>query len=159
MLCSLWCEKMLSRFSRFGSVLTRCRPSNFCGTRLLSQSSPSGAAGSATVSDLQPSHAKESHGHSEVSAFEKNRDYHGFSQDPVLDEWNMRMAFFFGISMAIVVGGTFVHYLPDHGMRQWARREAERLIAQREAAGLPLMEENYYDPSKIVLPEGEMDAL
>uniref|UniRef100_A0A8C7H9D9 NADH dehydrogenase [ubiquinone] 1 beta subcomplex subunit 11, mitochondrial n=1 Tax=Oncorhynchus kisutch TaxID=8019 RepID=A0A8C7H9D9_ONCKI len=81
-----------------------------------------------------------------------NRDYHGFSQDPVVDEWNMRMAFFFGISMAIVVGGTFIHYLPDHGMRQWARREAERLITQREAAGLPLMEENYYDPSKIVLP-------
>lgn len=123
----------------------------------------------------------------------QNPDYHGFSDDPFVDEWNMRLAFFFGISMAIVIGGTFIHYLPDHGwagasdqkkapsrlmripvikllpawcfflslscpvlcwcsMRQWARREAERLIVLREAEGLPLINENYYDPSKIVFP-------
>ncbi|KAJ8016613.1 hypothetical protein DPEC_G00009050 [Dallia pectoralis] len=146
---------MMSLVSRFGHSLIRVRPNMLCGSRLISNSPNSGATGSATVSDLQPSYAKESHGHSEVSPFKKNPDYHGFSEDPFVDEWNMRMAFFFGISMAIVVGGTFVHYLPDHGMRQWARREAERLITQREAAGLPLMEENYYDPSKIVLPEAD----
>jgi len=33
-------------------------------------------------------------------------------------------------------------------MRGWARREAE---------GLPLMTENYYDPSTIVLPSSEED--
>uniref|UniRef100_UPI001EAEACD8 NADH dehydrogenase [ubiquinone] 1 beta subcomplex subunit 11, mitochondrial-like n=1 Tax=Oncorhynchus gorbuscha TaxID=8017 RepID=UPI001EAEACD8 len=143
---------MLAWLSLLRPALARFRTNPAFGARFVSQSPPSGAAGSATVSDLQPSRATESHGHAEVSAFEKNRDYHGFSQDPVVDEWNMRMAFFFGISMAIVVGGTFIHYLPDHGMRQWARREAERLITQREAAGLLLMEENYYDPSKIALP-------
>lgn len=37
-------------------------------------------------------------------------------------------------------------------MRQWARREAERLVVLREAQGLPLIDENYYDPSKIILP-------
>lgn len=37
-------------------------------------------------------------------------------------------------------------------MRQWARREAERVIQQRENEGVPLIEENYYDPNKIVLP-------
>jgi len=42
-------------------------------------------------------------------------------------------------------------------MRGWARREAERLIKQREAEGLPLMTENYYDPSTIVLPSSEED--
>lgn len=36
-------------------------------------------------------------------------------------------------------------------MRQWARREAERVILQREKEGLPLMSENYYDPNKIIL--------
>lgn len=40
-------------------------------------------------------------------------------------------------------------------MRQWARREAERLIQQREKAMLPLLEENYYDPSKISQPAAE----
>uniref|UniRef100_A0A3Q3XBW5 NADH dehydrogenase [ubiquinone] 1 beta subcomplex subunit 11, mitochondrial n=1 Tax=Mola mola TaxID=94237 RepID=A0A3Q3XBW5_MOLML len=64
----------------------------------------------------------------------------------------MRVGFFFGISVALVIGGTFIHYLPDHGMRQWARREAERLIQQRERESLPLISENYYDPDKIVVP-------
>ncbi|KAJ6655270.1 hypothetical protein lerEdw1_005462, partial [Lerista edwardsae] len=81
-----------------------------------------------------------------------NPDYHGFDKDPVVDLWNMRLAFFFGISLTIVLGSTFVHYLPDHGMRQWARREAERLVKEREAQGLPLIDSNYYDPSKIILP-------
>uniref|UniRef100_UPI0014488817 NADH dehydrogenase [ubiquinone] 1 beta subcomplex subunit 11, mitochondrial isoform X1 n=1 Tax=Epinephelus lanceolatus TaxID=310571 RepID=UPI0014488817 len=86
----------------------------------------------------------------------RNPDYHGFSSDPVVDEWNMRVGFFFGISVALVIGGTFIHYLPDHGMRQWARREAERLIKQREEEGLPLIDENYYDTNNIVLtPAGE----
>lgn len=35
-------------------------------------------------------------------------------------------------------------------MRQWARREAERLILLREREDLPLIEENYYDPNTIV---------
>ncbi|EMP26551.1 Ubiquitin-like modifier-activating enzyme 1 [Chelonia mydas] len=45
-----------------------------------------------------------------------NPDYHGFDADPVMDVWNMRLAFFFGISLCIVVGSTFLHYLPDHGV-------------------------------------------
>uniref|UniRef100_A0A4W6FU61 NADH dehydrogenase [ubiquinone] 1 beta subcomplex subunit 11, mitochondrial n=1 Tax=Lates calcarifer TaxID=8187 RepID=A0A4W6FU61_LATCA len=36
--------------------------------------------------------------------------------------------------------------------RLWARREAEYVIQQREKEGLPLIDENYYDPNKIVLP-------
>ncbi|KAF7243859.1 NADH dehydrogenase [ubiquinone] 1 beta subcomplex subunit 11, mitochondrial, partial [Varanus komodoensis] len=85
-------------------------------------------------------------------ALHKNPDYHGFDSDPVIDLWNMRLAFFFGISVAIVLGSTFLHYLPDHGMREWARREAERLIKEREAQGLPLIDSNYFDPSKILHP-------
>lgn len=42
--------------------------------------------------------------------------------------------------------------LSHSSMRQWARREAERLILQREKAGLPLIEENYYDPNTILQP-------
>ncbi|XP_030640545.1 NADH dehydrogenase [ubiquinone] 1 beta subcomplex subunit 11, mitochondrial [Chanos chanos] len=149
---------MASRLTRIWPMLSRVRLNTACGTRFVSQTPSSSAAGAATVSDLQPvTPAKDSHGHAEVNVFEKNPDYHGFSEDPIVDEWNMKLAFFFGISVAIVIGGTFIHYLPDHGMRQWARREAERLIVQREAAGLPLMDENYYDPSKIVLPSSEKE--
>lgn len=160
----------------------------------------------------------------------QNPDYHGFSSDAEVDKWNMRIGFFFGISLALVIGGTFIHYLPDHGwvpslfqvvvdainctmekyletmvapknwifdyksqkspsvwdenscwkmilylrnsdivsecltcvcvcvtcsMRQWARREAECVILQREKEELPLIEENYYDPNKILQPTAE----
>uniref|UniRef100_A0A803TUB3 NADH dehydrogenase [ubiquinone] 1 beta subcomplex subunit 11, mitochondrial n=1 Tax=Anolis carolinensis TaxID=28377 RepID=A0A803TUB3_ANOCA len=82
----------------------------------------------------------------------QNPDYHGFDHDPVVDLWNMRVAFFFGISVVIVLGTTYLHYLPDNRMQNWARREAERKIKEREALGLPVLDSNYYDPSKIVLP-------
>ncbi|XP_030590034.1 NADH dehydrogenase [ubiquinone] 1 beta subcomplex subunit 11, mitochondrial [Archocentrus centrarchus] len=139
---------MLTRFSRIGIALPRllCNPP----ARFVSQSKPTGAAGSTAVTELHP--AGEQSGHGEVSPYVKNPDYHGFSSDPVEDEWNMKLAFFFGISVALVIGGTFIHYLPDYGMRQWARREAERLIQQREKEGLPFIEENYFDTNKIILP-------
>ncbi|XP_069503587.1 NADH dehydrogenase [ubiquinone] 1 beta subcomplex subunit 11, mitochondrial [Ambystoma mexicanum] len=93
--------------------------------------------------------------HEDVNLYEKNPDYHGFSDDPHVDVWNMRMTFFFGISICIVLGSVFVHYLPDRGLRNWARREAEMKVKEREAQGLPLMDLNYYDPSKITLPSDE----
>uniref|UniRef100_A0A674IZP2 NADH dehydrogenase [ubiquinone] 1 beta subcomplex subunit 11, mitochondrial n=1 Tax=Terrapene triunguis TaxID=2587831 RepID=A0A674IZP2_9SAUR len=40
-------------------------------------------------------------------------------------------------------------------MRKWARREAERKLKERERLGLPLMDSNYFDPSKLVLPDEE----
>nr|XP_032626096.1 NADH dehydrogenase [ubiquinone] 1 beta subcomplex subunit 11, mitochondrial [Chelonoidis abingdonii] len=82
----------------------------------------------------------------------QNPDYHGFDADPMMDVWNMRLAFFFGISLCIVVGSTFLHYLPEFGMRKWARREAERMVKERERLGLPVLDSNYFDPSKLVLP-------
>ncbi|XP_078415386.1 NADH dehydrogenase [ubiquinone] 1 beta subcomplex subunit 11, mitochondrial-like [Cetorhinus maximus] len=89
--------------------------------------------------------------------YDKNPEYHGFSSDPVVDVWNMRLAFFFGVSLAIVMGSIFVHYLPDRGMRQWARREAERRLKHLEAEGLPPIRENYFDPDKIVLPPPSLE--
>ncbi|KAK5928672.1 hypothetical protein CgunFtcFv8_013720 [Champsocephalus gunnari] len=139
---------MLTRLPRLGVSLPRllCNPP----ARFVSQSKPSGSAGAASVTELHP--PEEKSGHGEVSPYVKNPDYHGFSRDPVVDEWNMRVGFFFGISVALVIGGTFIHYLPDHGMREWARREAERVVLQREQEGAPLLSEYYFDPEKIVLP-------
>ncbi|XP_049727282.1 NADH dehydrogenase [ubiquinone] 1 beta subcomplex subunit 11, mitochondrial [Elephas maximus indicus] len=87
--------------------------------------------------------------------YEKNPDSHGYDKDPVVDLWNMRVVFFFGFSIVLVLGSTFVAYLPDYRMHEWARREAERLVKYREANGLPIMESNCFDPSKIQLPEEE----
>ncbi|XP_030277654.1 NADH dehydrogenase [ubiquinone] 1 beta subcomplex subunit 11, mitochondrial [Sparus aurata] len=139
---------MLTRLSRFGPALPRLLSQP--PSRFVSQSKPAGSAGSAAVTELHP--AAGDVGHGEVSQYVKNPEYHGFSSDPVVDEWNMKVGFFFGISVALVIGGTFIHYLPDHGLRQWARREAERVIQQREKEGLPLIGEDYYDRNKIALP-------
>ncbi|XP_072776544.1 NADH dehydrogenase [ubiquinone] 1 beta subcomplex subunit 11, mitochondrial [Taeniopygia guttata] len=85
----------------------------------------------------------------------KNPDYHGFSADPDTDVLNMRAAFVAGISIAIVLGSVFVHYLPDYGLQQWARREAEIQVRERERRGLPLLTSNYYDPKRLPLPPPE----
>ncbi|KAL2103302.1 hypothetical protein ACEWY4_000170 [Coilia grayii] len=145
-------SRMASRLTRIWPSLCRMRLSPMYGARFVSQSSPSSAAGATAVTGMQPAHGKDSHGHAEVNPYEENPDYHGFSTDATADAWNMKLAFFFSVSVALVIGSTFVHYLPDRGLRQWSRREAERLVKQREAEGVPVMTENYYDPSKIVLP-------
>ncbi|XP_069630499.1 NADH dehydrogenase [ubiquinone] 1 beta subcomplex subunit 11, mitochondrial [Haliaeetus albicilla] len=85
----------------------------------------------------------------------KNPDYHGFSADPDTDVLNMRAVFFAGVSVAIVLGSVFLHYLPDYGLQQWARREAELQIRERESRGLPLLDSNYYDPARLALPPPE----
>ncbi|KAK9407494.1 NADH dehydrogenase [Crotalus adamanteus] len=91
----------------------------------------------------------------EKSLFTKNPDFHGFSEDPAVDVLNMRAAFFFGVSICLVLGTTYLYYLPDHKQYLWARQEAERRIKQRTEQGLPIISSYYYDPSKIVLPPEE----
>ncbi|KAB0389131.1 hypothetical protein E2I00_018865 [Balaenoptera physalus] len=107
----------------------------------------------------------------ESSSSRANPDSHGYDRDPAVDLWNMRVVFFFGFSIVLVLGSTFVAYLPDYrcmgcqrewdgsgqkqGMQEWARREAERLVKYREANGLPIMDSNCFNPSKIQLPEDE----
>nr|XP_015854244.2 NADH dehydrogenase [ubiquinone] 1 beta subcomplex subunit 11, mitochondrial-like [Peromyscus maniculatus bairdii] len=81
-----------------------------------------------------------------------NPYYHGYDDDPEVDDWNMQAVFFFGFSIALVLGTTFVAYAPDYKMAEWAQREAEMLVKHREASGLPIMESNCFDPSKIQLP-------
>ncbi|XP_036695549.1 NADH dehydrogenase [ubiquinone] 1 beta subcomplex subunit 11, mitochondrial isoform X1 [Balaenoptera musculus] len=55
--------------------------------------------------------------------YEKNPDSHGYDRDPAVDLWNMRVVFFFGFSIVLVLGSTFVAYLPDYRcmgcQREW----------------------------------------
>ncbi|XP_060618751.2 NADH dehydrogenase [ubiquinone] 1 beta subcomplex subunit 11, mitochondrial [Anolis sagrei] len=142
----------LRRLAGFQRWLRLARPS----ARGVSSGEKSRSAASVQVPPAPvPSHLapRPLHDHDEeIPVFAKNPDYHGFDDDPAIDLWNMRLAFFFGISVVIVLGTTFLCYLPSDGMRNWARREAERKIKEREALGLPVLDSNYYDPSKIVLP-------
>ncbi|KAK2513033.1 hypothetical protein Q9966_016235 [Columba livia] len=87
-----------------------------------------------------------------LAAQRKNPDFHGFSGDPAADALNMRAAFLSGVSVAIVLGSLFLAYLPDYGLQQWARREAELLVREREGRGEPLLTPNYYDPARLALP-------
>ncbi|XP_040513198.1 NADH dehydrogenase [ubiquinone] 1 beta subcomplex subunit 11, mitochondrial [Gallus gallus] len=82
----------------------------------------------------------------------KHPDLHGFYTDPAADLANARAVFIAGVSVALVLGSAFLHYLPDGGLQQWSRREAERLIRDRELRGLPLLDPNYYDPKRLDLP-------
>ncbi|XP_059103403.1 NADH dehydrogenase [ubiquinone] 1 beta subcomplex subunit 11, mitochondrial-like isoform X2 [Peromyscus eremicus] len=84
-----------------------------------------------------------------------NPYYHGYDDDPVVDDWNMQAVFFFGFSIALVLGSTFVAYAPDYKMAEWTHREAEMLVKHREASGLPIMESNCFDPNKIQLPNDD----
>ncbi|MEJ1271459.1 hypothetical protein NN561_002300 [Cricetulus griseus] len=89
------------------------------------------------------------------NVYMKNSNFHGYDDDPVIDFWNMQVVFFFGFSIVLVFGTTFMAYIPDYGMVQWARQEAEMLVKHREASGLPIMESNRFDPRKIQLPEDD----
>lgn len=59
-----------------------------------------------------------------ISPSSQNPDSHGYDKDPVVDLWNMRVIFFFGVSIVLVLGTTFVAYLPDYRykgyLREWA---------------------------------------
>ncbi|XP_008822317.1 NADH dehydrogenase [ubiquinone] 1 beta subcomplex subunit 11, mitochondrial [Nannospalax galili] len=114
---------------------------------------PSAMAGKRRVEPTM--HWQEDPEPEDENVYEKNPDFHGYDRDPVVDVWNMRAVFFFGFSIVLIFGTTFVAYLPDYRLREWARREAERLVKYREANGLPIMESNCFDPSKIQLPEDD----
>ncbi|EGW08374.1 NADH dehydrogenase [ubiquinone] 1 beta subcomplex subunit 11, mitochondrial [Cricetulus griseus] len=70
------------------------------------------------------------------NVYAKNPEFQGYDQDLMVDGWNMRAIFFFVFSIILVLGTTFV-------------------AKYRETNGLPIMESNCFDPSKIQLPEDE----
>ncbi|XP_059479023.1 NADH dehydrogenase [ubiquinone] 1 beta subcomplex subunit 11, mitochondrial [Neocloeon triangulifer] len=105
-----------------------------------------------TISDvLEKSEAKAG-----VEVKKKNWVTYGFDYH---DEWEDRYfahSFLFcSVSIALVFGTFFLAYYPDWGYFDWAQREAYLELRRREAEGLPAIDCNYVDPSKIVLPSDE----
>ncbi|NXF77941.1 NDUBB dehydrogenase, partial [Sclerurus mexicanus] len=52
-------------------------------------------------------------------------------------------------------GVTSPSLTPPPRLTQWARREAEIQVRERERLGLPLLTSNYYDPARLSLPPPE----
>ena len=50
---------------------------------------------------------------------------------------------------------SFYFYSIISRLKDWAHREAYLIIREREAQGLPLIDPNYVDPSKMHVPSEE----
>jgi len=87
---------------------------------------------------------------------EENWISYGYSVvDRDEDEWAHHLIMFATITIAICWGTFFVAYYPDFRDNAWAQREAYLELERRELAGLPLIDANMIDQSKIDLPSEE----
>ncbi|XP_029672694.1 NADH dehydrogenase [ubiquinone] 1 beta subcomplex subunit 11, mitochondrial [Formica exsecta] len=81
---------------------------------------------------------------------------YGFSEtDEAEDRHTMHATMFVVITIVFVLGFTVMAYLPDVRGKDWAQREAYLQLRYREEHGLPLIDPNVIDPSKITLPSDE----
>ncbi|GFG35477.1 hypothetical protein Cfor_09130 [Coptotermes formosanus] len=86
----------------------------------------------------------------------KNWVSYGFDfKSEEADRNAMNATFFFSITLCIVFGGFVWAYYPDVLLRDWAQREGYLELRRRETQGLPLIDRNLIDPSKINLPSDE----
>jgi NADH dehydrogenase (ubiquinone) 1 beta subcomplex subunit 11 len=80
----------------------------------------------------------------------------GFSKtDEALDRHSLHHIMFVAITIVFMLGGTILAYLPDVNGRDWAQREAYLQLRYKEEHGLPPIDHNLIDPSKIILPTDE----
>lgn len=81
---------------------------------------------------------------------------YGFSKrDEAEDVHSLHQTMFVCVTICFVLGCTVMAYLPDVRGKDWAQREAYLQLRYREEHGLPLVDPNYIDPSKIILPSDE----
>ncbi|XP_012534296.1 NADH dehydrogenase [ubiquinone] 1 beta subcomplex subunit 11, mitochondrial [Monomorium pharaonis] len=81
---------------------------------------------------------------------------YGFSsENEAEDQHALHQTMFVTVTIVMVLGITVMAYLPDVRNKDWAQREAYLQIRYREEHGLPYVDPNLIDPSKIVLPTDE----
>jgi NADH dehydrogenase (ubiquinone) 1 beta subcomplex subunit 11 len=86
----------------------------------------------------------------------KNWVSYGFSnENEYLDKCMMHLTFFVSVSICLTLGSYVLIYLPDFKMKDWALREAYLELRRRESQGLPPIDPNLIDPSKVILPSDE----
>ncbi|KAI2811200.1 hypothetical protein RDWZM_002037 [Blomia tropicalis] len=87
---------------------------------------------------------------------QKNWISYGFDEtDPIEDKHLYNFAFFTLYTLGCVTFLYFLYYFPDFILEDWSLREAFLELDRREALGLPLIDPNLVDPSKIQLPTDE----
>jgi NADH dehydrogenase (ubiquinone) 1 beta subcomplex subunit 11 len=81
---------------------------------------------------------------------------YGFdNENEIYDRHTLHVTMFVVVTIVIVLGTTLFAYLPDVKNKDWAQREAYMRLRYREENGLPLIDPNLVDPSKIILPTDE----
>ncbi|KAI1287378.1 hypothetical protein HDE_10330 [Halotydeus destructor] len=71
------------------------------------------------------------------------------------DRYQAHFAFFMCVTCLLVGFSFLLYYYPDIKLDNWATREAYLEISRRKSLGLPLVDRNYVDPARIVLPTEE----
>lgn len=100
----------------------------------------------ATVDTIKESQAK----------VEKSWVTYGFDlKNKEMDRNGLHSVMFASVTLCLVVGGIYWIYFPDMNLKDWSQRQAYIELHRREALGLPLLDPNYVDPSKIELPSDE----
>lgn len=81
---------------------------------------------------------------------------YGFNdENEAKDIHSLHQTMFVVVTICLVLGGTVMAYFPDVKSTDWAQREAYLQLRYREEHGLPLIDPNLIDPSKIKLPTDE----
>ncbi|KAG8229917.1 hypothetical protein J437_LFUL008249 [Ladona fulva] len=92
----------------------------------------------------------------ETTIAKKNWMSFGYDiKDQEIDSTAAHATMFVSVTLCLVVGGFYFAYAPDYQLRDWSQREAYLELRHREQNGLPLIDPNYIDPSKIELPSDE----
>nr|XP_031828138.1 NADH dehydrogenase [ubiquinone] 1 beta subcomplex subunit 11, mitochondrial [Nomia melanderi] len=76
-------------------------------------------------------------------------------EDKFEDRIRMHQTMFVLVSVLFVTLSVVTVYWPDPQLHDWAKREAYLQLRYREENGLPLVDPNLIDPSKVVLPSEE----
>jgi len=94
----------------------------------------------------------------EESLEEKEENWISFGYNLVdreEDEWAHHLIMFCSISVLLCWGTFYYAYYPDFKSLAWSQREAYLELERREQCGLPLIDPNLLEPSKIDLPSEE----
>lgn len=87
---------------------------------------------------------------------QKNWISYGFDYIDMREDRYLAHLIFFSFIVVIFGGSGFIfYYYPDTRLDNWSTREAFLELERRKRLGLPLIDKNYVDPAKVVLPTEE----
>ncbi|XP_067139636.1 NADH dehydrogenase [ubiquinone] 1 beta subcomplex subunit 11, mitochondrial [Centruroides vittatus] len=139
---------------RYRQFLLKCK-SGVQSTRHISTSNKNKETASIEQKDIMPRGPQTAEEFADVKS-QKNWISYGFDmEDKEEDRSFYRTSFFMLITVCVCGIGFIIMYLPDFRYRDWTMREAYLELHRREKLGLPLIDKNLIDPSKIELPPDE----